>query len=89
MSVLIESVTAPRILQLINQFLSAADREWLNVQLARQEEEPTLSLQQKRELAAEVFGSWANDDSIPAIFQEIEEQRASSQFREVSFDATS
>ena len=48
-----------------------------------------LSLEQKRNMVDRLCGSWASDSSISPIFQDIEEQRHTSQPREVTFDATS
>ncbi len=48
-----------------------------------------LTLSEKRELADQLCGSWSNDDSLRVIFAEIEQQRAATKPREVSFDASS
>jgi len=76
MPILLNSITAPIILELIQQHLSETEQRWLNVQLTRQLEKPPLSLEQKLELLDELSGCWADDDNIQAIFQEIEEERA-------------
>ena len=47
------------------------------------------SLEEKRQKIEALCGSWADDQSIPQIFAEIEAQRHASQTREVNFDAAS
>ena len=85
MAVQLNSVTAPIILELIQQHLSETEQRWLNVQLTRQLEKPPLSLEQKLELLDELSGCWADDDNIQAIFQEIEEERAFSRSSAIAF----
>ena len=48
-----------------------------------------LTLEEKRRLADALCGAWADDPSIPSVFQEIERQRTLAAPREVSFDAAS
>jgi len=86
MPILLNSITAPIILELIQQHLSETEQRWLNVQLMSQLEKPPLSVEQKLELVDELCGGWAGDDSIQAIFQEIEEERALSRSRAISFE---
>jgi hypothetical protein len=45
-----------------------------------------LSLERKREIVHELSGVWADDPSIPAIFDEILRERHASRPRQVSLD---
>jgi len=45
-----------------------------------------LALEEKRSLADSLCGAWAGDASLEAIFAEIEQQRAATLPREVSFN---
>lgn len=46
-----------------------------------------LSLEEKRKIASELFGAWADDPSIPGIFEEIQRDRERPSTRpEVNFD---
>jgi hypothetical protein len=47
-----------------------------------------LTLEEKRRLADALCGAWADDPSIPSVFEEIERQRMVTVPREVVFDAT-
>ena len=85
MSIHLKSITASKILELIKQFLSETEQQWLNKQLSLLLQKPRLSLTQKQSLVDQLCGAWANDDSIPPIFQEIEQQRALNKPREVLF----
>jgi len=48
-----------------------------------------LTIEQKRQLADSLCGVWQNDPSIPAVFAEIERQRAQAVPRKVDFDVAS
>lgn len=48
-----------------------------------------LTLEEKKRLADSIFGSWAGDTSLKAIFAEMEKLRAITPPREVNFDAAS
>ncbi len=85
MAIHLKTITAAKILALIQQFLSEADQQWLNKQLSHLSQRPPLSLTQKQNLVDQLCGSWADDNSIPPIFIEIEQQRALNKPREVSF----
>lgn len=47
-----------------------------------------LTLAQKRQRVDQLCGSWASDDSLMPLFDEIEQKRHLPILREVSFDAT-
>ncbi len=47
------------------------------------------SLKKKQSLVNELCGSWANDDSLNAVFSEMDDRRHNSRAREVIFDAAS
>lgn len=83
MSIPIKSMTASKILELIEQFLSKTEQRWLNQQLSRLLQEPGLSLTQKQKLVDDLCGAWADDQSIIPIFQEIEQQRALNMPRDI------
>ena len=44
-----------------------------------------LTLEEKRKLVDSLCGSWAEDESIKSIFEEIEAKRNMSKLREVNF----
>lgn len=48
-----------------------------------------LTLEDKRRLLRRLSGSWANDPSLKAIFEEIQRERAQSQPRDVDFNVAS
>jgi hypothetical protein len=50
-------------------------------------EKPELSLDEKRALLEKLFGSWANDPSIPGIFERIAGERKKDLPREIDLDA--
>ena len=85
MSIHLKSITASKILELIEEFLSETEQLWLNKQLSLLLQKPHLSLTQKQNLVDQLCGAWAEDNSIPPIFLEIEQQRALNKPREVSF----
>ena len=85
MSIYLKSITASKILELVEQFLSETEQKWLNKQLSLLLQKNRLSLSQKQTLVDQLCGSWANDESIIPIFREIEQQRALNKPREVSF----
>ena len=85
MSIHLKSITASKILELIEQFLSETEQQWLNKQLSLLLQKPHLSLAEKQNLVDQLCGAWADDNSILPIFLEIEQQRALNKPREVSF----
>ncbi len=85
MSIHLKTITASKVLELIQQFLSEADQQWLNQQLSYLLQKPPLTLTQKQNLVDQLCGSWAEDSTIPPIFIEIEQQRTLNQPRDVSF----
>jgi F0F1-type ATP synthase delta subunit len=85
MSIQLTSVTAPKILELIEQFLTETEQQWLNQQLNQLLQKPDVSLAQKQRLIDQLCGSWAEDESLGPIFATIEQQRALNTLREVSF----
>jgi F0F1-type ATP synthase delta subunit len=85
MSIHLKSITASKILELIEQFLSETEQQWLNEQLSLLLQKPHLSLAEKQNLIDQLCGAWADDNSILPIFLEIEQQRALNKPREVSF----
>ena len=85
MSIHLKSITPSKILELVKQFLSKAEQQWLNRQLSHLLAKPTLSVSQQQNLVDQLCGAWADDPSILPIFQDIEQQRLLSESREVSF----
>ena len=85
MSIHLKSITPSKILENIEQFLSKTEQQWLNKQLSHLLAPPSLSLTQKQNLVDQLCGAWAEDQSVPPIFQDIEQQRLLSKPREVSF----
>lgn len=93
-------ISPPAILELVNAAEIPPDTPWatikkvahtLDVKLDELEvsTKPELSLAEKRRLVDKLCGAWADDDSIPAIFAEIERERKASMPRPVNFDETS
>jgi hypothetical protein len=85
MSIHLKAVTASKIMELIEQFLSKTEQKWLNERLSDLLQKPPLSLSQQQDLVDQLCGAWAGDSSLLPIFVEIEQQRTVSKPREVSF----
>ena len=85
MTIHLKSITAAKILETIDQFLSKTEQQWLNQQLNSRLQQPSLSLVQKQTLVDQLCGAWTADQTIAPIFQEIEHQRTLNQPRDVSF----
>ena len=85
MSIQIQSITAPKILEIIEQFLSDTEQQWLNRQLGRLVQKSHLSLNQKYTLVDELCGAWSDDATLLPIFAEVEQSRLSNKPRDVSF----
>ncbi len=85
MSIHLKSITPSKILDLVEQFLSKAEQQWLNKELNHLLAKPVLSIDQKQNLVDQLCGTWADDKSILPIFQDIEQQRLLNKPPEVSF----
>ncbi|MEM7128367.1 MAG: hypothetical protein AAF702_18690 [Chloroflexota bacterium] len=85
MSIQLQTITAPKILELIEQFLSETEQQWLSRQLGHLVQRSPLSLVQKRVQIDELCGAWSNDETLLPIFAEVEVNRLSNKPRDVSF----